>query len=41
MQKAWEKIYQDPQISISIDLFNVGIVFFRKKQPKQHFVLKF
>ncbi|GAB4133622.1 MAG: class I SAM-dependent methyltransferase [Raineya sp.] len=41
MQKAWEKIYQHPQVTISIDLFDVGIVFFRKKQPKQHFILKF
>jgi predicted O-methyltransferase YrrM len=41
MQKAWEKIYQHPQVTISIDLFDVGIIFFRKKQPKQHFTLKF
>lgn len=41
MQKAWEKIHQDPRVSLSIDLFEIGIIFFRQKQPKQHFVLKF
>jgi predicted O-methyltransferase YrrM len=41
MQKAWEKIYQDTRVTLSIDLFEIGIVFFRQKQPKQHFVLKF
>ena len=41
MEKAWEKIYQDPRVSLSIDLFELGMIFFRQKQPKQHFVLKF
>jgi predicted O-methyltransferase YrrM len=41
MKKAWEHIRNHPQVSVSIDIFWVGIVFFRKKQPKQHFVLRF
>ncbi len=41
MQKAWKEITEHPQVMISIDLFFVGIVFFRKNQPKQHFVLRF
>jgi len=41
MEKAWKKICQNPQVTLSIDLFEIGIIFFRKKQPKQHFVLKF
>jgi len=41
MKKAWQTIQNHESVSISIDLFWVGIVFFRKKQPKQHFVLKF
>lgn len=40
MKEAWEEIKQHPQVSISIDFFQMGIVFFRTKQPKQHFVLK-
>ncbi|MBA4849919.1 O-methyltransferase [Emticicia sp. BO119] len=41
MKKAWEHIINQPQVSISIDIFWIGIVFFRKKQQKQHFVLRF
>jgi predicted O-methyltransferase YrrM len=41
MKQAWRTIQKDEVVTISIDLFWVGIVFFRKKQPKQHFILKF
>ncbi|MGR3809397.1 O-methyltransferase [Jiulongibacter sp. NS-SX5] len=40
MRKAWDEIIAHPEVTISIDLFQMGIVFFRKKQPKQHFLLK-
>jgi predicted O-methyltransferase YrrM len=39
MEKAWKEIRQHPEVMISIDLFWLGLVFFRKNQPKQHFVL--
>ncbi|MDW7691614.1 class I SAM-dependent methyltransferase [Flammeovirgaceae bacterium SG7u.111] len=41
MAKVWEEIKSHAAVTLSLDLFEVGIVFFRKKQPKQHFVLKF
>lgn len=42
MQKAWEEIKNDPEVTLSIDLFFVGIIFFRKEQKqKEHFILKF
>ncbi len=41
MKKAWEHIKNHPRSTITIDIFYVGIVFFRSKQPKQHFILKF
>jgi predicted O-methyltransferase YrrM len=41
MKQAWNTIKNHSSVSITIDLFWVGIVFFRKKQPKQNFVLKF
>jgi len=41
MKQAWEHIRNHPRSTITIDIFHVGIVFFRSKQPKQHFVLKF
>ncbi|OJJ15134.1 SAM-dependent methyltransferase [marine bacterium AO1-C] len=41
MQRAWEQIQKHPQVMLTIDLFRVGLVFFRNKQPKQHFKLRF
>nr|WP_319401923.1 class I SAM-dependent methyltransferase [uncultured Carboxylicivirga sp.] len=41
MEEAWEIIIQHPSITVSIDLFQLGIVFFRKECKKQHFVVKY
>ena len=41
MHEAWQVIKNHPQVMISIDLFHVGLVFFRKSQPKQDFILRF
>ena len=41
MKKAWTKIKSHPDVSITIDLFQLGIVFFRKGIVKQDFVLKY
>lgn len=40
MEAAWAYIAKHPSVSVTIDLFSVGLVFFRKKQPKQNFVLR-
>ena len=39
MEKAWKEICRHPAVSVSVDLFQVGLLFFRKKQPKQHFTI--
>lgn len=41
MEKAWEKIKIDNRVSISIDLFWFGIVFFRKGIEKQDFIIRY
>ncbi len=42
MQKAWQEIKEHPEVTISLDLFYVGIIFFRKEQQqKEHFVLRY
>ena len=41
MHEAWQVIKNHPRVMISIDLFYVGILFFRKNQPKQNFTLRF
>jgi predicted O-methyltransferase YrrM len=39
MEKAWQEICRHPEVTISIDLFQLGLIFFRRNQPKQHFTL--
>ncbi len=40
MAAAWEKIKLNPDVTMSIDLFYFGIVFFKKEfKEKQHFTL--
>lgn len=40
MERAWEYVKKHPSVMISIDIYKLGIVFFRKNQPKQHYILK-
>jgi len=40
MEEAWSFIIKHQKVSVSIDLFHLGLVFFRKEQPKQDFVLR-
>lgn len=40
MEAAWEEIKAHPQVRLSIDLFDLGLVFFRNEQKeKEHFSL--
>ena len=41
MESAWDTIKKHPQVRLSIDLFFIGLVFFRTEQPKQHFTIRF
>ncbi|MGB0525564.1 MAG: O-methyltransferase [Flammeovirgaceae bacterium] len=41
MEKAWEEIRTHERVTLSIDLFSVGLVFFRKDEEKTHFTLRF
>jgi len=42
MEEAWEHIKQSPQVTLTIDLFFIGLVFFRKDfKAKQDFILRF
>jgi len=40
MERAWETIKAHPDVRLTVDLFYIGLVFFRKNQPKQHFWLR-
>ncbi len=41
MQVAWQNLHHRPEVGLSIDLFQMGLLFFRKKQAKEHFTLHF
>jgi hypothetical protein len=41
MENAWSKIITHNKVSVSIDLFQIGIIFFRKEQVKENFIIRF
>ena len=42
MEQAWAAIKNDEIVTLTIDLFFIGLVFFRKEQKKkQHFIVQF
>ncbi|HEX7690950.1 MAG TPA: class I SAM-dependent methyltransferase [Sediminibacterium sp.] len=42
MEQAWETIREQPEVTMTIDLFFIGLVFFRKEhKEKQHFIIRF
>ncbi|GAB1855753.1 class I SAM-dependent methyltransferase [Flavobacteriaceae bacterium MHTCC 0001] len=40
MTEAWETIKQHPKVTVTIDTFYWGLVFFRKEQVKEHFTIR-
>ena len=40
MEEAWEIIKNHSKVKVTIDTFQWGIVFFRKEQEKEHFVIR-
>lgn len=40
MGQAWESIIKYPKVTVSIDTYQWGLVFFRYEQPKQHFIIR-
>ena len=39
MEEAWGNIKNHPKVSVTIDTFQWGIVFFRTEQEKEHFII--
>lgn len=40
MEEAWKIIQKNQLVTISIDTYQWGIIFFRKEQEKEHFVIR-
>jgi predicted O-methyltransferase YrrM len=41
MEQAWEEIKKNPKVTVAIDLFFLGLIFFRKEQAKENFIVRF
>ncbi len=41
MKEAWEEIKNNEKVTVTLDLFFLGIVFFRKEQVKQNFIIRY
>ena len=39
MEEAWKIIQNHPKVTVTIDTFQWGMVFFRKEQKKEHFII--
>lgn len=39
-EEVWETIKQDPRITVTIDTYHLGLVFFRQGQAKEHFIIR-
>ncbi len=40
MEQAWNQIIAHPKVTVSIDTYKWGLLFFRKEQVKQHFIIR-
>jgi predicted O-methyltransferase YrrM len=40
MEEAWEIIKNHPKVTVTVDTFQWGIVFFRSEQLKEHFTIR-
>jgi predicted O-methyltransferase YrrM len=40
MEETWKIIKHHPKVTVTIDTFQWGLVFFRREQPKEHFVIR-
>jgi predicted O-methyltransferase YrrM len=41
MEQAWNKLIMNELVSVSIDVYQFGILFLKKELSKQHFVLRY
>ena len=41
MRRAWEKIKDRPDVSLTIDLFELGLVYIKPRNQKEHFMVRF
>ncbi len=40
MEEAWKEIKNHPEVTVTIDTYQWGLVFLRKEQQKEHFIIR-
>jgi hypothetical protein len=40
MERVWETIQKDPNVTVTVDTYHLGIFFYRHGQAKQHFTIR-
>lgn len=40
MEEAWEEIKDHEKVTVTIDTYQWGLVFFRREQEKEHFIIR-
>lgn len=41
MEEAWSAVKAHPRVTVTIDLYNMGLVFLRSEQAREHFTLRY
>lgn len=41
MEEAWRELTTHPSVTVSVDLFFQGLLFIRKEQPRENFLIRF
>ena len=39
-EALWHTLQQNPKVTVTIDTYHFGLVFFRKEQAKEHFIIR-
>ena len=39
-EALWQTLQQNPKVTVTIDTYHFGLVFFRKEQAKEHFIIR-
>ena len=40
-KEEWQFLQNHPKVNVSINLFEIGLIFFRQQQEEQHFTIRF
>ncbi len=39
-EAVWQTLQQNPKVTVTIDTYHFGLVFFRREQAKEHFIIR-